>query len=82
MDFVIVTTVVAAATPAFQGQQPYDLVDLATVRAELDLGDTSKDSVLLRWIIEGRVLLFGTRLADHIRASGHSGRIHRPPNVR
>jgi hypothetical protein len=52
MDFVIVTTVVAAGTPAFQGQQPYDIVDLTTVKAELNITDTSKDSLLLRWITE------------------------------
>lgn len=52
MDFVIVTTVVAAATAAFEGQQPYDLVDLATVKAELNITDTSKDALLLRWITE------------------------------
>jgi len=52
MDFVIVTTVVTAATAAFQGQQPYDLVDLATAKAELNITDTSKDALLLRWITE------------------------------
>jgi Phage gp6-like head-tail connector protein len=52
MDFVIVTTVVTPATAAFEGQQPYDLVDLATVKAELNITDTSKDSLLLRWITE------------------------------
>ena len=55
MDFVIVTTVVSAATAAFQGQQPYDLVDLPTLKAELNLTDGSKDalavlsSILVSW---------------------------------
>ena len=52
MDFVIVTTVVSAATPAFQGQQPYDLVDFPTLKAELNLTDGSKDALLLRWITQ------------------------------
>lgn len=52
MDFVVVSTVVVAATPAFQGQQPYDLVDLATLKAELQLTDSGKDALLLRWITQ------------------------------
>ena len=52
MDLVIVTTVVTAATAAFQGQQPYDLVDLPTLKAELNLTDGSKDALLLRWITQ------------------------------
>lgn len=52
MDFVVVTTVVTPATAAFQGQQAYDLVDLATVKSELQLTDSSKDALLLRWITQ------------------------------
>jgi len=52
MDFVIVSTVVASATAAFQGQQPYDVVDLPTVKAELNLIDGRKDALLLRWITQ------------------------------
>jgi Phage gp6-like head-tail connector protein len=52
MEFVIVSTVVTAATAAFQGQQAYDLVDLPTIKAELNLTDTSKDTLLLRWITQ------------------------------
>lgn len=52
MDFIIVTTVVTPAAAAFEGQQPYDLIDLATVKAELQLSDSSKDALLLRWITQ------------------------------
>jgi Phage gp6-like head-tail connector protein len=52
MEFVIVTTVVTPASPAFQGQQAYDLVDLPTIKAQLQLTDTSKDALLLRWITQ------------------------------
>jgi hypothetical protein len=54
MELITVSTVVTPATAAFQGQgqTPYDLVDLATVKSELKLVDTSKDSDLRRWITQ------------------------------
>ncbi len=52
MDFVIVSTVVTAAIASFQGQQAYDLVDLPSLKAELQLADRSKDALLLRWITQ------------------------------
>lgn len=50
MELVTVTTVVTAATAAFQGQQPYDLVGLRTIKAELEYVDSDKDELLKRWI--------------------------------
>jgi hypothetical protein len=64
MDFVIVTTVVTPASPAFQGQQPYDLVDLPTVKSELNLTDTSKDALLLRWITQASAA--GARFCNRV----------------
>lgn len=52
MGLQMISTVVAKATAAFQGQQPYDLVDVATVRAELQIADGSRDSDLKRWIAQ------------------------------
>lgn len=52
MDFERFSTVVVAATPAFSGQGAYDLVDLATVRAELGITDGSRDTDLKRWITQ------------------------------
>jgi hypothetical protein len=52
MELVTVTTVVTPATAEFQGQQAYDLVDLATVKAELKLVDQSADPDLKRYITQ------------------------------
>lgn len=52
MRFNRFTTVVVPAVAAFQGQQPYDLVSLAAVKAELVLTDQSKDASLKTWITE------------------------------
>jgi hypothetical protein len=52
MELVTVTTVVTAATAAFQGQQPYDLVGLRTIKAELEYVDSDKDELLKRWITQ------------------------------
>jgi hypothetical protein len=43
-------TVRKAAAAAFPGQQPYDLIALATAKAELQISDTSHDADLGRWI--------------------------------
>lgn len=52
MELVTVTTVVTAATAAFAGQQPYDLVGLRTIKAELEYSDSDKDELLKRWITQ------------------------------
>jgi hypothetical protein len=52
MELVTVTTVVTAATAAFQGQQPYDLVGLRTIKAELEYVDSDKDELFKRWITQ------------------------------
>jgi hypothetical protein len=48
-----ITRVLNPAVPAFAGQGAYDLVALATVKAELKLTDGSRDSDLRRWITQG-----------------------------
>jgi hypothetical protein len=52
MELVTVTTVVTAATAAFQGQQPYDLVGLRAIKAELEYAESDKDDLLKRWITQ------------------------------
>jgi hypothetical protein len=52
MELVTVTTVVTAATATFAGQQPYDLVGLRAIKAELEYADSDKDDLLKRWITQ------------------------------
>jgi hypothetical protein len=47
-----ITTVVVPAVAAFQGQARYDLVSLASVKAELNIVDQSKDANLKTWITQ------------------------------
>ena len=51
-DFTRISRVITPATPAFAGQGAFDLVSLASVKVELGLADTSKDSNLLVWITQ------------------------------
>lgn len=46
------TTVVAPAVAAFQGQQPYDIVSVAAVMAELAISDQSKIANFKTWITQ------------------------------
>lgn len=52
MQLVVVTTIITPATPAFDGQAAYDLVDIATVKDELGITDTLRDKSLFRWITQ------------------------------
>lgn len=64
MGITIISTVVTAAAAAFAGQGAYDLVDLATVRTELQLADQSRDADLRRWITQAsaRAAKFANRV--------------------
>lgn len=53
MPLTRITRVLNPAVPAFAGQGAYDLVALATIKAELQLTDGSKDADLKRWITQG-----------------------------
>lgn len=52
MNFRRFTTVVVPAVAAFQGQQPYDIVSVVAVMAEINITDQSKVSNLKTWITQ------------------------------
>jgi hypothetical protein len=52
MGLTLISTVVVPAVPKFKGQPAYDLVDLATAKAELQLTDGSRDTDVKRWITQ------------------------------
>jgi hypothetical protein len=50
MELVTVSTTLVPATVAFEGQQPYDLVALSSVKADLGITDPAFDTLFYGWI--------------------------------
>jgi hypothetical protein len=52
MELTTNTSLLLAAKSEWDDQQAYDLVDLATVKSELDIDTTEKDALFFRWITQ------------------------------